>query len=189
MLRALSIYPDDYSTIERTRNALWPLDSTKSRCYTAPPGSRVPMFNVRPSGVLHAGVATTPKLEWLGRNIGDAIFVSGYMVLVARSDSGHMTSHLVGFLTVRLDRQTAFGFGRLAAGSSTPRGALQGDVCTSWPTSAAVEPMTVVAAQRDRTQSQTKIDGTLVNDRQYSPSLQSQSRIGAGTEGGGRSTS
>ena len=110
------------------------------------------------------------------------------MVLVARSDSGHMTSHIVGFLTVRLDRQTAFGYGRLAAGSSTPD-ALQGDVCTSWPTSAAVEPMTVVAAQRDRTQSQTKIDGTLVNDRQYSPSLQSQSRIGAGTEGGGRSTS
>jgi hypothetical protein len=111
------------------------------------------------------------------------------MILVARSELHHMMPRT----TLRFDRQPAFGFGRHAAGASTPTGALTGDVCPTWPTSAAVTPMSAAGAiRRDRTvrqQGQTRTEAKLVNGEQYTPSLQSQSKFGAGTEGRGRSTS
>ena len=144
------------------------------------------MFNGRPSRVSRAAVTATPKLQGLRRNIGDAIFVSEDMILDARSELHHMTPRP----TLRLDRHTVFGFGRHTAGTSTPTGALASDVCASWPLAAAVAPTSdVVARDRAVGQTQTGIERKLAIGGQYTPALQSQSRIGAGTEGGGRSTS
>jgi hypothetical protein len=96
-------------------------------------------------------------------------------------------------LTTRLERKRASGFGRHTAGASTPISALTSDVCPSWPGAAAMQPRVAdVAFQRDRQdvgQGSTRSNigkRSIVNGLGYSPSRQSQSRIGAGTEGGGR---
>jgi hypothetical protein len=96
-------------------------------------------------------------------------------------------------LVTPLERQRTRGFDRHARGSSTLNGALTSDVCPSWaPASAMTGTLAGVAVQRDRTQTQqleTMINDRIAKDVEYQPSQQSQSKFGAGTEGGGRGTS
>jgi hypothetical protein len=93
----------------------------------------------------------------------------------------------------RLDGQRMRGFDRHTVGPSTPAGALTSDVCPSWaPASATTRTLVGVAVQRDRTQVQqfeTTANDRIAKDVEYRPLQQSQSKFGAGSEGGGRGTS